>query len=103
MPVYFFAAINKRDHDRYADYEKAGFDSISKYGVEVLAVSDAPQTIETDPPAERIILLRFPDQDALDQWYGSPEYQNAIPIRHWSAETPLLFSFSGFEPEASAG
>lgn len=97
MAVYFFAAIDRQDFNTYAQYEAAGFSSIQKYGVEVLAVCDTPQAIETNPPGQRIILLRFPDQVALDAWYGSPEYQAAIPLRHASAQTQSLFSFSGID------
>jgi uncharacterized protein (DUF1330 family) len=97
MAVYFFAAINRHDMETYARYEAEGFSSIEKYGVEVLAVCDTPQVIETEPPGQRIILLRFPDQAALNAWYGSPEYQAAIPLRHASAETMSLFSFEGVD------
>ncbi|MDB5971140.1 MAG: hypothetical protein JWQ90_3590 [Hydrocarboniphaga sp.] len=95
MPIYFFAAINRKDLDLYARYEEVGFQSIEKYGIECLAVSDSPRAIEGDVPAQRIILLRFENQAALQEWYLSPEYQQAIPLRHGSADTSFIFSFEG--------
>lgn len=97
MSVYFLAAIDRHDLDVYARYESAGLASIDKFHVECLAVSDSPQAIEGIPPAHRIILLRFANQDALEEWYRSAEYQKAIPLRHQSADTKFIFSFESLK------
>ncbi|MCB8877882.1 DUF1330 domain-containing protein [Acidisoma silvae] len=95
MSVYFFAAIDRKDLDIYGQYETAGFESIAKYNVEALAVTDALELIEGGLPGHRIILLKFDDRAALRRWYDSPEYQRAIPLRHRSADTPVMISFEG--------
>ena len=28
-----------------------------------------------------VVLLEFPDRDAVDNWYNSPEYQEILPLR----------------------
>jgi uncharacterized protein (DUF1330 family) len=30
---------------------------------------------------ERVVIIEFPDMQALDAWYGSPEYQPLIALR----------------------
>lgn len=95
MSVFLLAAVDRKDLEAYKAYEEGGVASVGKYGVEPLAISDDVHTIEGVAPAQRIILLRFKDQAALDAWYNSPEYQGVIPIRQATADTKFLVSFAG--------
>ena len=95
MSVYLLAAVDRKNLDAYKAYEDGGVASVAKYGIEPLAICDDVKTIEGQAPAQRIVLLRFKDQEALDAWYNSPEYQGVIPIRHANADTPFIVSFAG--------
>ena len=100
MSVYLLAAIDKRDLETYSKYEAGGFESIAKYGpkgLEALAVCDAPKLVEGELPGHRIVLLRFKDQQLLDEWYNSPEYQRALPYRQQAADTKFLITFAGLD------
>lgn len=95
MSVYMLAAINVRDAAAYAPYVEGAIASLGKYGVEVLAASDAPRTHEGHNPWSRYVLLKFPDQAAFQAWYESPEYKAVKPIRQATAETGFIISFDG--------
>ena len=95
MAVYLLGAIDRNNLDEYAKYEEGAFISVQKFGVEALAVSDNIRTIEGEAPAQRIILMKFQDQEALDRWYNSPEYQSVLPIRVANADSKFLVSFEG--------
>ncbi len=95
MSIYLVAAIDRKDLATYARYEAEGLDSIQKYEVEALAVCDEPELLEGTLPGERIVLLKFKDRAALDKWYGSPEYQKVVPLRHSAAETKFFVAFDG--------
>lgn len=75
MSSYFIALINIHDTALYDQY-LAGFDAVFKrYKGQVVAVDDQPRVLEGDWPARRTVLIRFPDDQALLNWYESPEYQ----------------------------
>lgn len=38
---------------------------------------------------DRMVVLRFPDEEALQKWWKSDAYQAAIPFRHKAAMTYL--------------
>lgn len=76
MSVYFVALISIHDPERYHRY-LAGFDAVfEKYEGQVVSVEDNPRVLEGEWPADRTVLLRFPDEQALHSWYDSIEYQN---------------------------
>lgn len=75
MSTYFAALIDIHDPERYARYLD-GFDQVfQRYRGEVVAVEDSPRVLEGEWPAGRTVLIRFPDDEALLEWYRSPEYQ----------------------------
>lgn len=95
MSVYVMAGLNVRDDMKYADYASAALTSLTAHKVEVLAVSDAPVSLEGKNPFSRYVLLKFADQAAADAWYKSPEYQAAVPLRQANAETGFLVAVPG--------
>jgi uncharacterized protein (DUF1330 family) len=69
--------------------------SIAKYGGTYLARDAVPSTFEgVFDPAERIVLIAFPDQAAAEAWYNSPEYQAAMETANGGLRR-RLFTFAG--------
>ena len=95
MSTYLLAAISIDDLDAYSEYVERGMAATEKYHVNVLAVDDRSQLLEGESPGKRIVLMEFDDEDALQKFYHSEEYQAAIPIRHEHAETRFLMSING--------
>jgi len=57
---------------------------VERYGIKPLAVYGAMEVFEGDAP-DGVILLEFATTDDARAWYGSPEYQAAIPLRKLGA------------------
>lgn len=75
MSSYFVALLDITDPVVYERY-LTGFDAVfRRYRGQVVAVDDAPRVLEGEWPASRTVLIRFPDDEALLEWYESPEYQ----------------------------
>lgn len=75
MSAYLIALINIHDPERYEQY-LAGFDEVfEKNDGQVLTVEDNPRVLEGEWPADRTVLIRFPDERALRSWFDSAEYQ----------------------------
>jgi uncharacterized protein (DUF1330 family) len=78
---YFVALIRIHDEVRYRDYLE-GFDEVfEKYDGQVISVEDNPRVLEGEWPKGRVVLIRFPDEEALRRWYESEEYQRLALIR----------------------
>ena len=54
--------------------------TLSEGPAEVVAADEDAITYEGDPRS-RIVILRFPSQEAVDEWYKSEDYQKALPLR----------------------
>ena len=54
----------------------------SKYSGKLLAVDEAPTVKEGDWPYTRTVLIEFPDAEAFDAWFNSPEYRDFVEHRH---------------------
>ena len=46
-------------------------------------MDEAPTVKEGDWPYTRTVLIEFPDAEAFDNWFNSPEYQALA--KHWHA------------------
>jgi uncharacterized protein (DUF1330 family) len=89
MSAYFVALINIHHPERYEQY-LAGFDKVfERYQGQVVAVEDKPRVLEGEWPAGRIVLIRFPDEQALRSWYDSPEYQRLARHRQEASEASV--------------
>ena len=81
MSSFFIALININDPVGYQQY-LAGFDAVfEKYEGQVVAVEDNPRILEGEWPAERTVLIRFPNDQTLRRWYESTEYQKLARLR----------------------
>jgi uncharacterized protein (DUF1330 family) len=63
---------------------------IEKYGGRYLVRGGAFEVFEGDWQPSRLIILEFPDMDALRQWYGSDDYQVLLKLRQSAARTNLV-------------
>jgi len=95
MSVYVMAGLNITNEAKYADYATAARESLVAHQVEVLAVSNAPVSLEGSNPFSRYVLLKFADQAAAEAWYRSPAYQAAVPLRIANADTGFLVAVPG--------
>jgi uncharacterized protein (DUF1330 family) len=94
MPYYLIGAITVHDLAKYTPYMEGTGVTQEKFGFEGLAFGP-PELIEGTSPAQRIVLLKFKDKDAFDEWYNSSEYQSLIPIRRSNADTKFLIGMLG--------
>lgn len=96
MSVYLIAAVDKTNPKEYAAYETGAAASIQQYGIEVMVVDDAPKLVEGTLPGSRIVVLRADNQEAMDRWVNSPEYQAVVPVRQAHGRTAFLATCRGF-------
>jgi uncharacterized protein (DUF1330 family) len=77
--VYFVAVHNVTDPDQLREYVAAATGG-GLGSAEVVVADEAATTYEGDSRS-RVVILRFPNQEAVDEWYRSEAYQKALPLR----------------------
>jgi uncharacterized protein (DUF1330 family) len=90
MTAYILADIDVTDPVRYEDYKVLAAASVAKYGGRYTVRGGTVEVLEGSWPTRRFVVLEFPDGAAARQWYTSPEYSAAIPIRQESSDAKLV-------------
>ncbi len=97
MTAYVLSEVEILDPQSVDYYKQQAPASIAKYGGTYLARDAMPSAFEGEfDPAERIVLISFPTQEAARAWYTSPEYQAAINTAAGGLRR-RLFTFAGLD------
>ncbi|HIF65451.1 MAG TPA: DUF1330 domain-containing protein [Acidimicrobiia bacterium] len=86
MSVYFVVQEQVNDPAGLENYMKAARASSLGRG-RALVVDDDVRSIEGDWHGSRLVILEFDDEEAFRDWYDSPEYQAALPLRLSSTDS----------------
>lgn len=82
MAVYFVLNIEKViDPQKIGEYAQRGGATREQYGVRVLVLGGASETIEGDWQSQGTVIFEFDDEAHFKRWYNSPEYQAILPLR----------------------
>ena len=81
MAAYFIAQYVVNDPKLYGEYQVAAAKTIAASGGEVVAFDVGAETIEGEPPGPQTVIVKFESSEAAKAWYGSPDYQAALPKR----------------------
>jgi len=90
MSAYFIANIRMKNETAYRPYLQDVDATLAMHGGEYLAVEDGPRVMEGEWPYTRIALVRFPDEESLNRWYFSAEYQAILHYRLDNADCDAL-------------
>ena len=92
MAYYIVANIRIDNEEGYQRYQDGFLDVFAKFEGEILVVNDSPVPIEGDWSFTRLVVLRFPSQEAAERWYRSPEYQEILAHRLANSEGTIVGS-----------
>jgi uncharacterized protein (DUF1330 family) len=79
-------------------------DTMDPYGGRFLVHMAEIEVVEGDWPGT-VVMLEFPDLDAVRSWYASPAYQEILPLRtrHMDADIIVVEGVpAGYDPRESA-
>ena len=96
VPVFLCANLIINDVEQYREYEKGFFPTLKKFGAEFITYDDNPITLEgVNPPSGRLILFKFPSEQAAKDWYSDPEYQALSEFRRKGTSLEYLTIIHG--------
>ena len=99
IAVYMVVNLVVTDAAEYRKYEKGFFSILKKYGGEFVTFDDNPSTLEGDAPREgRMIIFRFPSEQAANDWYADADYQALSEHRRAGTRIEFLTMVHGLPP-----
>ena len=98
MGVYVVAQIRIHDREAYARYESGFMEVFAQYGGEMLAVDEAPVTLEGQWDHTRTVLIRFASSADARAWYDSDAYQDLVRHR-WDGSAADIAIVAGLPAE----
>lgn len=97
-PVHFIAHFSVTDADVYRTYEKGFFPVLKPYGATFVTYDDNVTVLEGERAEGRTVIIRFPSEEALMEWWNSPEYRELAAIRHQGTNTHSVSIVHGIPP-----
>jgi uncharacterized protein (DUF1330 family) len=90
MSVYVIAQISITDREAYNRYQARFLDVFREFKGELLAADENAEIVEGAWTREKVVLIRFPDREAFEDWAFSPAYQELAKDRKAGSEGVVL-------------
>ncbi len=98
-PAYLIANFTIHDKDEYRKYEKGFFPILKRHGGEFFTYDDAPTHLEgTAPRPGRMVIFKFPSEEAATAWWNDPDYQALSEFRRVGTDMQSLTLVHGLPP-----
>ncbi len=98
-PAFVIANFTIHDAGTYRLYEKGFFPILKKHGGEFFTYDDNNSNLEGDsPPEGRVVLFKFPSEEAARDWYNDPDYQKLSENRRAGTNLNFLTIVHGLPP-----
>jgi steroid delta-isomerase-like uncharacterized protein len=99
-PAYSITEVEVLDPDGARRYAELTGAAVDEHGGRFLVLAAEPVVAEGEFPVERrVVVIEWPDMDALRTWYDSPEYAPARAIAATALRRQLIF-VPGLDPLA---
>jgi uncharacterized protein (DUF1330 family) len=97
MPAYVIAEHIVTDAAKFADYRTQVGPTMAKFGGRLLTKGGSHRMPEGGHwKPERVVIVEFPDMDAVERWYASLEYQRLVALRKsCTSDLDMLFFLEG--------
>lgn len=101
MPAYVVGDIRATDPAKFGTYVPPALEAVARYGGRLLAAGGGGnmEALDGAPLPERMVLIEFPDADAVRRWYRSAEYQAVLPIRLASTQGCVFLIDGARQPQ----
>ncbi len=90
MSAYLIGHITIKDPDKWAIYVRGVQASLDKYDASIIFRGKRSKVFTGYHPHDQTVVIQFPDQPSLQQWYESEAYQELIPIRDEAADVVII-------------
>jgi uncharacterized protein (DUF1330 family) len=81
MSAYVIVEIDVSDSEKYEQYKKLAFTSVTAHGGKYIVRGGSSDVFEGEWSPKRIVVLEFESMAKARAWYHSEDYQDAKQIR----------------------
>jgi uncharacterized protein (DUF1330 family) len=90
MAAYLVGHITVKDNGLWQKYVSGVQKSLSPFDSKVIFRGQLLEVLAGEHEHQLVVVIEFPDQSTLDNWYGSVKYQSLIPLRDKAANVVLM-------------
>jgi len=90
MSVYVIAQISITDRAAYDRYQARFMEVFRQFKGELLAADEAAEVVEGAWENEKVVLMRFPDKAAFEDWAFSEQYREISKDRKAGSNGTVL-------------
>jgi uncharacterized protein (DUF1330 family) len=90
MPAYVIGHITVKDDDKWAEYRHQVPATLAPWGADLMFRGKTKTVLSGSHVHTDVVVIRFPDTQAVDGWYSSDAYQALIPLRTEAADVDLI-------------
>ena len=94
MPAYLIGHITINNPDKWKIYVEGVQKSLLPFEAEVIFRGKRATVLAGKYPHRHTVVIKFPDQPTLQQWYYSDAYQALISVREEAADV-VIISYDG--------
>ena len=88
--AYVIGHITVKNQDKWTEYRNKVPTTLEKWEAELIFRGRLCSVLSGNHGHADTVVIRFPNLEALNGWYSSPEYQSLIPLRVEAADIDLL-------------
>jgi uncharacterized protein (DUF1330 family) len=92
VTVSAIAQLTIHDRARYQRYVAAFMPVLLQYRGRLLAAGEHPEVTEGQWDGDKVVLMTFPDREAVTAWATSPEYREIATDRLAAAQTTAILA-----------
>ncbi|KAG9258191.1 uncharacterized protein F5Z01DRAFT_670846 [Emericellopsis atlantica] len=82
MVAYVVCQMSVHDPTTYRKYTDLTPAVVKRHGGRFLTRGDPISTLEGEAFKDRMVILEFPSEEAVQAWYKDPDYVAAMKFRH---------------------
>ena len=90
MAAYLIGHITVKDPELWEKYVEGVGKSLEPYKAEIVFRGRRSKVLAGEHTHANTVVIQFPDQEILQDWYYSKEYQELIPIRDKAAAVVIV-------------
>ncbi|MCP4629029.1 MAG: DUF1330 domain-containing protein [bacterium] len=90
MSAFLIGHITIKNHDKWQTYVEGVRMSLMPFEAAVVFRGKRAFVLAGEHPHDHTVVIKFPDQSTLQNWYYSDSYQALIPIRNEAADVVII-------------
>lgn len=90
MAAYLIGHITIKDPIKWEKYLEGVKVSLDPFEAKIIFRGKRIKVLAGEHPYDQTVVIEFPDQSTLQQWYNSEDYQKLIPIRSAAADVVII-------------